>query len=113
MAKPKIEINAGDEEILTSEEALARAVVTLADTKEPKTMTRIEEKEVKLLSALITLSGHYEIPVLDDVCTNFMRLRVSYKGLGRHEILEIAKSAREEKMEGSRLKKLLTLGGRI
>ena len=102
-----------DEDILTSEEALAKATSMLADARKPKTMTRIDEQEVKLLAALVTLGFHYDIDILKNVCRNFMELRISLKGLGRQELLEIAKSAREEKMETSRLKKLLTLGGRL
>jgi uncharacterized protein involved in exopolysaccharide biosynthesis len=111
--KTETPIEALDEEILTSEEALAKAVVTLSETKRPKIMTRINEKEVKVLSALVTLGNAYDVDLLNDVCLNFMNLRVSLKGMGRSEILEIAKTSRDEKAEASRLKKIFGFGGRM
>lgn len=99
-----------EEETYTSEEAIAKAIMTLARTESPDLLTELNEKEIKILSRIVTYSEIFGVSILQALAKNFMRLRVSTTRKGRTEILGIAKSAREEQEAKSKLKKLLTFG---
>lgn len=99
-----------EEETYTSEEAIAKAIMTLSKTESPDLLTELNEKEIKILSRIVTYAKLFNVEILQDLTKNFMRLRVSTTRKGRTEILSIAKSAREEQEAKSKLKKLLTFG---
>jgi hypothetical protein len=82
----------------------------LANTKEPKLLTELDDYEVRLCAALQTVATETNNVMLSNFIRNFLQLRVSYKRKGRSELLELSKASRTEP-EGrvSRLKQILGL----
>jgi len=102
-----------EEEPMTSEEAMARAISKLADVKKPDVLTELNEKEIRLLTRIITIGNFFDVELMKKTAWNFMRLRVSTKRKGRAEILGVAKAAKEQEDLKSKMRNLVTLGGRI
>lgn len=103
-ASKPITINLGnedDQEQLSYDEALSRVALILAETRSPKLLSEIDDMEIRLCSALYAVSEsvamfdvHQEKMILSFL-NNFLQLRVSNKRLGRRELLEVAKSAKD------------------
>lgn len=92
-----VNINLGEEEeSLTSEEAFAKAVMILAETKQPKVLSEIDDAEVRYTASLFAVALATKNKMLLSFLDNFLLLRVSYRRQGRKEILEIAKAKNQE-----------------
>jgi hypothetical protein len=107
-------INVDEEDSLTTDEALAKISILLAESKNPKLLSELSEHEIKLCAALYVIGNKFNDSMILDFLLNFLNLRVSLKRKGRDELLQIAKSAREygdHRM--SRLRNLLSIGGRM
>lgn len=97
----------------TRDEAYARAIMILSKASDPKQLTRLNETEIKLLTSIITIGDYVKSSLINDFAVNFMLLRISQKGEGRKEILEIARQATEETRQVGKLRQLLSFGGRL
>jgi hypothetical protein len=95
-SKPKL--SETDEFQPTKEEALGKIALHLAETKDNKILTDLDSRTINELSILLGISEQLGIETYKNICHTYMRLRVSNKRLGRKELLEIAKSVREEEM---------------
>jgi hypothetical protein len=82
----------------TKEEALGKIALQLAETKDNKILTDLDSRTINELAILLGISEQLDIETYKNICTAYMRLRVSNKRQGRKELLEIAKSVREEEM---------------
>ncbi len=100
-----------EEDVQTSEEAAAKSISALTETKHPKQMTELNEREIKQLTPLHTLAEEFDIEILRKVTNNFEKLRVSTSRKGRQEILEVGRAARESHEQQSKWKRLLGLRG--
>lgn len=99
-----------DSGISTSDEAQAKAVSTLAETKDFRTMSDLDPDEVKLCTALDVISNKIDDNVMREVVDNFPLFRVSKLRLGRGEIKEIAAAKRDNELEKvSRLRRFFGL----
>jgi len=112
---PQLLINASDlgntTDALTSDEAQAKAVNTLADTTDFRTMTDMDVNEVKLLTALDAVSKELEDELLESVVENFARWKVSKERKGRGEIKDVARSTEEsEAKKMNKLKQWIGMG---
>src|SRR3972149_3623506 len=95
------------EEVLTTEEALAKVAMILAKTENPKLLTELSIEEIVSISVLASIAEKTENHMLKDFLNNFMYLKVSHQRKGRKELLDIAKSIREEPEKGfGRIRKL-------
>lgn len=84
----------------------------LARTENIETLSETTDEEVKLISALSTISERYKLGMINDYLGNYLKLKVSLHRQGRKEIQEIAKpSPASEERAKSGLRNLL-LGGR-
>jgi len=99
-----------DETITTSEEAIAKAIMTLSQTKDPQLLTEIDDKEHRLLVSVTTLAEAFDSDLLRSVVLNFEKLKVSLHRKGRAEISGIARSKQEEDAKMSKLKRLFHWG---
>jgi len=105
-------IDAIEQDVGTSEEAIAKAVSALATTKDKQTLSDLTDNEVKLLTALQTIAKEFQDDVLGGIVENYPRWRVSAKRLGRKEIKDIAASQRQLEVEKAKgWRKLFGLGG--
>lgn len=104
---PQVDVDV--DEGLSVDEALAKVAMLLANVKEPRVLSEVNEEEIKLCSALFVVANRMQDKMLADFLANFLLLRVSKKRKGRDELLQIAKSAREASTNmAGRLKNLLT-----
>lgn len=87
---------ATESEVVSSEEAKAKAIVSLTESKDPEVLTQLEDNEIKALSTLSTISSLYSISFLDKWINKFIRLRISLKRKGREEVVDIAKASGEQ-----------------
>lgn len=94
-----------DFENLTVDEALAKVAMILAQTKEEKTLTELDDNEIKLCASLYAVADKTHDKMITSFLMNFLRLRVSHKRQGRKELLEVARSGQQrEELRSSRLK---------
>lgn len=91
-----LNVNLDDEESLTQEEAFAKIAMLLGNTRSPKILTELDDREIKLAAALYAVSEKTGDTTIISFLTNFLLLRVSNKREGRKELLEVAKSSRSE-----------------
>jgi hypothetical protein len=96
---------ATESEVVSSEEAKAKAIVSLTESKDPEVLTQLEDNEIKALSTLSTIASLYSISFLDKWIGKFIRLRISLKRKGREEVVEIAKASGEQGTLGFSLNK--------
>lgn len=101
-----------EEENLTSEEALAKVSMILANTENPRLLSHVSHDEVALLAPLHTIADMSKITYLQNFITNFLELRVSLERMGRREMLEIAGGTRHEPEKIKGLRKLFAGMGR-
>lgn len=99
-----------EDEMITSEEAIAKAVVTLSKTPDEQVMSEFRGIEVKLLTATKTIGDKYDVPSMKELVRNFGRFRVSLDRKGRGELVSLARSAREEVNAKAKLKNFLSFG---
>lgn len=107
------EMKAMEEEPMTSEEAMAKAISALTKTKFPDDLTELDEIEIRLLTRIMTTGNYFDVPLLKDAARVIIRLKISKKRKGRGEIMGVARAAKEQEDAKSKLKHFLTLGGRI
>lgn len=111
-SEQEVNLNWSDEESLSPDEAQSRIALMLARTQNLETLSETDIDEVKLISALSTISRRYKLNMIQDYVANYLKLKVSLHRQGRKEIQEIAKpSAGGEERAKSGLRNLL-LGGR-
>jgi hypothetical protein len=86
----------------------------LAQTSEPKTLTELDDEEIKLCASLYAVCEKTKDKMIISFLLNFLMLRVSNKRQGRKELLEVARSGQQrEEQRTSRLKQFFGgLGGR-
>jgi 3-polyprenyl-4-hydroxybenzoate decarboxylase len=110
-----ISINLGDEsdDAMSFDEALSRVALILAETRTPKLLTEVDDEEIRLCAALYATSENLAMfdvtqeKMIQSFLLNFLQLRVSNKRLGRRELLEVAKAAKDiPEQRFSRLKSL-------
>lgn len=104
------------EDIPTQDEAFAKTIAVFSETKQPDILTELNDNEIKLLTALLTLADYYNDQkpgsgrILELLAWNFMRLKVSKRRKGRLEIMKIAQASKEEQLQRSKWQKLMSLG---
>jgi len=100
------------EEVLTTEEALAKVAMLLADTKNPKLMSELSMHEISSIAVIDTIATQTNNKTLNDFVNNFLRYRVSNSRKGRKELMDIATSIRQEpERMTTRIRKLFGGGG--
>lgn len=105
MFTPAVDIDM--DEGMSSDEALAKAVITLAKSDKIKILTELSDNEIKLCSALYVVGTKMNDEMLLQFLTEFLNLRVSKTRKGRLEILKIAQSSAER--QDSRLSKFKSI----
>lgn len=108
------EVNIGfEDDSLSPEEAQAKIATMLAKSENLETLSETTEEEVRLISALATISNQFEMTMLDNYIDRYLSLKVSLHRQGRKEISEIARPSQphEEKARSS-LRNMLLGGGR-
>jgi len=100
-----------ESEVLSPDEAHARVITELAQTKKPELMTELNNEEIKALAICKTISSATDNYVIDEFCEWFMRLRVSLGRKGRSELITVSRSPQdmEEKVKKGMMK-LFTRG---
>jgi hypothetical protein len=101
MQMPSVNVE-DDMEGITTDEALAKVSMILASTKNPKTLTELDDREIKLCAQLYAVANKTRNRMLTIFLWNFLNLRVSYNRKGRSELVDIARSGqmREEQKTG-------------
>lgn len=112
IAVPTIDLS--EDESLTIDEALAKVAIILARSDKIAILTELDDREIKLCAALYTIADRTKDVMIANFLLHFLELRVSKARKGRSELLEIAKSAREQpEQRFSRLRNLFGGGNRI
>lgn len=78
-----------------SQTELDKTLNTLTDVKQIRSYTHLSGKEIRKLSILNSYGKKYKFQALLDVISEFMSQRVSYKRMGRKEIIDIYKGERQ------------------
>ena len=99
------------DELLSPEEAQSKIAIMLANTENLETLSELNEDEVKLVSALITISKEFKIGLLDNYLAKFLQLKVSLHRQGRREISDIARPSQAEQEKTKQSLKSMLLGG--
>ena len=107
-----VNISWSDDENLSSEEAQSRIAMMLARTQNLETLSETNIDEVKLVSALSTISKRYNLSMVNDYISNYLKLKVSLHRQGRKEIQEIAKPSQGGEERAKTGLRSLLLGGR-
>ncbi len=96
-------------------EAYGMIAGKLADPQNMKILTELTEEEIRRFSAVLAVSKYVDIPELDTLIKELMTLKISKNRLGRKEMLELASNmgSSDTKMQESKMRRLLSLGGRI
>ena len=92
---PNVDV-AEDENILTTDEAFAKIVVELANTKNPEVLSDLSDDEIKYIAALSVVAEKTKDDMLTSFINKFLLLRVSRNRKGRLELLKVAQAAREQ-----------------
>lgn len=113
----ELNLDLDSDESLSQEEAFAKIALILAETKNPKLLTELDEYEIKLCAALFSVCEQLKLnnvggdEMLTSFLDNFLKLRVSHRRLGRKELLEIARSAQQApEQRFSRLRNIFGMG---
>ena len=80
---------------MTTDEAIAKIGMILAESRDPMLLSEIDEHEIKACAALLVVAKKCGDHMLKEFVFNYLRLRVSKKRKGRSELLDIARSAKE------------------
>lgn len=98
-------------EVYGKEEAIAKILTSLGETKEPRLLSDVDEEEIPLLVALNILGERIDSELVSDAITDFLNLRVSLNRQGRQEMITVAMASRYSSGGGkskSGLKSLLS-----
>lgn len=82
----------------TTDEAQAKAVTTLAETKDFRTMSEMDENEIKLVTALDCIGRELGDDLLCDVVEKMARWKVSNVRKGRLELVTLSRSLEESQV---------------
>lgn len=105
---PSVDVS-DDMENLSVDEALAKVAMMLGKTDDHKTLTELDDYELKLVAALYAVCEKTKDKMILTFLLNFLRLRVSYKRQGRKELLDVARSSTQrEDMKVSRLRQFFS-----
>ena len=108
-----VNLNVDDDESMTLEESLAKVAMLLARTDNPKVLSEIDDKEIRLCASLLTVAERMNDKMISNFVNNFLLLRVSNRRKGRTELLEIARGVKEmPEQRFSRLRNLFGMGNR-
>jgi len=81
----------------------------LGQTSDHKTMTELDDYELKLVAQLYAVTKKTKDVMITEFLLNFLRLRVSYKRQGRKELLDVARSSSQrEDQKISRLRQFFS-----
>lgn len=106
-AIPTVDI-ANDMRDITTDEALARVSIMLAETKHSKTLSHLSHNEVLMVAQLFAVAEKTRNKMMALFLENFLLLRVSLERKGRGELLEIAKAGQQrEESKFSRLRSMI------
>ena len=101
------------EEVLTSEEALAKVAMILARTDNPKLLSELNLYEISSVAVIQSVADETKNRILQEFIKNFLYFRVSSGRKGRKELMEIATAIKQEPEKGMmKVRKLLGWGGR-
>lgn len=95
-----------ESDVMSSEEAQAKAVMGLLRPKNIKMLTELNDSEIICLSACHVIAAEFKDPVLSDVCNAFETLRVSKNRKGRGEIARMASGMKEQQEKENRFRRL-------
>ena len=106
---PAVNVDIGQDESLTVDEALAKVAMLLAKTEYPKMLSEVNDSEIRLISALYAVAERTKNVMIINFLLYFLQLRVSHKRKGREEVLKIAQSSKNESdAKFSRLKSIFS-----
>ena len=99
-----------ESDVSTSEEAQAKAVMTLTRRENIEMLSDLGDDEIKLLTSLSAVGEELKDPLILKVCNSFAVYRVSKSRMGRKEIARMVGSMREEQEKMSKLKRIFGMG---
>ncbi len=96
-------------------EAYGMIAGKLADPQNIKILTELSETEIRQFAAVLAIAEYIEMPSIGQLINEIMTLKISKTRLGRKEMLELAQNmgASDAKMQESKMRRMLSLGGRI
>lgn len=100
-----------DNDPTSSDEAQAKAVNTLAETKNYRTMTEMSNIEIGLLAALDSVYTEMDDSLGKAFVKNFALWKVSHERKGRGELASLARTMAEDRIsKWTKLRSMLTGG---
>jgi flagellar motor switch protein FliG len=111
--KPPVNLNLSidDDESITQDEAFAKIAMLLGNTKQPKILSELDDREIRLIASLFAVAEKVNDTMILSFLNNFLLLRVSNKRQGRSELLDVAKSSHEG--EASKISRLKSFFGGV
>ena len=85
-------------DVTSSEEAQAKAIMQLTESPNPEVLTHLTDFEIKKLASLSAVANKYNLTVVKEWITTFIRYRISMNRKGREEIVDIAKTKGQQQM---------------
>ena len=85
-------INDKTEEIVENESSELVSLIAIAELtnlKKLKTITRIKEEQIPILSKLYLFSDKFKIPFMRNLADNVCELQISIRGLGRRDLVSV------------------------
>lgn len=103
-----------DAQNYTPDEALAKVVIELAESKNIYALSDIKEREIRVIAALYAEAEATGDKLTKTYLDYYLKLRISKERKGRTELTKIAQAAREQ-VQGKlqRLGGMLGMGGNI
>jgi hypothetical protein len=102
-AEPQIMLNVPEEQqTFNVEEAIGRISIILAESKNPKALSDLDDSEIRLISALIAVAESDDVKdqMLQSFISNLLVLKVSHMRKGRREIIDLARGIRDQQQMG-------------
>lgn len=99
--EPQIMLNVPEEQqSFNIEEAIGRISIILAESKNPKALSDLDDSEIRLISALIAVAEHINDQMVKTFIENLLVLKVSHMRKGRREIIDLARGIRDQQQMG-------------
>ena len=86
-----------DEEVLTHEEARAKASLRLAETKPPETLSELAPDKINFFNTMVNIADELDSDFLKKWTNKYLYLQVSRNRRGREEIIEVVTNTPTEK----------------
>jgi hypothetical protein len=98
----------GENEIITTDEAMAKITMELAKPSNIKAMSEVNWREVIIISALWSVANEMKDDLLKTFLTTYLELKISKERKGRGELIDMGKVGRQIEQEKGRLSRLFS-----